>query len=142
MGGWKCLRFGMSGHNQYPDRYSWSAHVEDSGRSDEIHTNCGFPSQDGASEMESLIADAAAVFKLQRLDGNKYLVLSDADHAGYECVIFGGKGYDTNPRRYNWGNGDEYCGAGHWSGMTLKDAILNNKQAVWTLNFLGPSNLL
>jgi len=140
--GWECIRFGMSGHNQYPDRYSWSQHVEHTDRSDAINENCGFPSQDGASEMESLLADGAGVFMLEWLEGKKYLIKSNADKQGYSCMVFGGHGYDTNPRRYNWGNGDEYCGAGHWNGMSLKDAIQDNKQAVWILNYLGPSSLI
>jgi len=127
--GWQCVRFGMEGHNTYPDRYDWS-----NGRSE---PNCGFPSQEGASVEESLIADGQAVFRLVPLGDDKYLIQSNAAHDGYQCVIFGGHGYDTNPRRFNWGNGDEYCGAGHWNGMSLKDAVMDNKQAVWILTRIG-----
>merc|ERR1719199_1564425 len=134
--GWQCLRFGMNGKNQYPDRFSWGERNQE---------QCGFPSQTGASVEESLIADGQAVFKITKLEDKssrdeKFLIGSNAAHEGYQCVMFGGHGYDTNPRRFNWGNGDQYCGAGHWNGMTLKDAILNNKQAVWILNYLGPSS--
>ena len=85
-------------------------------------------------EEETLLANAQAVFRLEKIEGNKFLVKSNADHNGYNCMVFGGHGYDTNPRRMNWGNGDEYCGAGHWNGMSLKDAVLDSKQAVWLLN--------
>jgi len=127
--GWRCMRFGMDGRNQYPDRHNWA--------NGEHHASCGFPSQEGASVEESLIADGEAVFRLVPLRGDKFLVESNAAHDGYQCVIFGGHGYDTNPRRFNWGNGDEYCGAGHWNGLSLLDAVLDNKQAVWTLTRIG-----
>ena len=127
--GWRCLQFGMAGGNQYPDRVDWG------GPDDEF---CGIQAQEGTSEEETLKANAQAVFRLEKIEGNKFLVKSNADHKGYQCLVFGGHGYDTNPRRMNWGNGDEFCGAGHWNGMSLKDAVLDNKQAVWVLNFIAP----
>jgi len=126
--GWKCLRFGMGGKNQYPDRYNWG----------EGSNMCGYQAQDGASVEESLVADGQAVWKLVSLgeDEGSFMIQSNADHDGWKCMVFGGHGYDTNPRRLDWGNGDEYCGVGHWGGLSLKEALLENKQAVWKLNYV------
>ena len=54
----------------------------------------------------------------------------------WECLAFEEQGAATNPSRYNWGNGDSYCGAGNWEGTGKVVGLLNNKQAVFILTYL------
>lgn len=48
------------------------------------------------------------------------------------CLAFQNNGYDTHPSRLNWGDGQAYCG---YTGG--KEALINNRQAVWTFESLG-----
>ena len=59
------------------------------------------------------------------------------DNTLWECVVFEKAGASTNPSRYNWGNGDDFCGVGDWEGLGKEIALLNNKQAVFILTSLG-----
>merc|ERR1711865_60416 len=49
-----------------------------------------------------------------------------------ECLAFADGGSATNPKRYNWGNGDDWCGIHVFDGTATKQAaLLKNKQAVF-----------
>jgi len=78
-----------------------------------------------------------------KLNENKYILQSASKgHKGqdgtpiWECLAFEEQGAATNPSRYNWGNGDTWCGAGDWEGEGKVYGLLNNKQAVFILTFM------
>merc|ERR1712138_127364 len=86
-----------------------------------------------------------AVFKITpvKLNANKYIIQNAAKgntnyegDALWECLAFEKNGAATNPSRYNWGNGDSWCGVGDWEGLGKDVALMNNKQAVFILTFL------
>jgi len=75
-----------------------------------------------------------------KLNDRKFIIQSSAhgvrDQDGqlsFECLAFEKNGAATNPSRYNWGNGDAWCGAGDWEGQGKDIALLNNKQAVFII---------
>jgi hypothetical protein len=109
----ECLIFGGNGQAEHPIRYLWGGGP---------NGYCGFPS------LTELLANQQAVWTLNPLGGNKYVITNASRDGTEECLIFGGNGQETNPRRYVWGGGPNgYCGF-----PSLAD-LLNNKQAVWTL---------
>ncbi len=112
----QCLIFGDNGTAEHPARYNWGPGAY-----------CGFGSK------EALLANRQAVFKLVNVEGNKYIITNDS--AGNDqCVIFGANGAAEYPARYNWAPG-AYCGFGN------KEALLANRQAVWTIDPITPSVL-
>lgn len=56
-----------------------------------------------------------------------YMIRNRSDDSN-KCLIFGGNGQEKYPSRYDWGAGNEFCG---FPGG--KEALLNNKQAVFDL---------
>ena len=113
----QCLIFGANGTAQNPSRYNWSD-----------GPNCGFPDQ------ASLLANGQAVYRLTNLEGNKYMITNNS--AGKDqCLLFGANGQATYPARYNWADG-AYC------GFPGKQALLDNKQAVWEIDAVNglPAN--
>jgi len=143
--GYRCVFFGDKGKDIYPslqncrsysiadkDSCPWSNGAQDM-------PNCGFPSK------TELVDNGQAIFRIVPLKMNedKYLIMSASKGrtgltgtAVWECLAFEEQGAATNPSRYNWGNGDDWCGAGNWEGRGPVVGLLNNKQAVFILTFL------
>jgi hypothetical protein len=42
----------------------------------------------------------------------------------------------NNPKKYNWNHGANFCGFGEKDGMSPKERVMANKQAVWRLEKL------
>mmetsp|Transcript_47739 Transcript_47739/g.121804 ORF Transcript_47739/g.121804 Transcript_47739/m.121804 type:complete len:392 (-) Transcript_47739:218-1393(-) len=120
----RCLIFGGNGNDAYPSRYDWGAGGK----------FCGFPELNGMSSKESLLENKQAVWELENLDGNRFIIKSAV--AG-RCLIFGGNGNDAYPSRYDWGAGGEFCGFPELNGMSSKESLLDNKQAVYHLQLLA-----
>ena len=107
---------------------------------------CGFEVQ-GADPKDALVENGQAVWRVVplKLNENKYLLMSaskgrkEDDNSGnkiWECLAFEDNGAATNPSRYNWGNGGQWCGVGNWEGEGKIVSLLNNKMAVFILTFL------
>ena len=97
------------------------------------------------SEASRRVADGLAVWKITplKLSESKYILQSASkggmDQHGnkvWECLTFEEQGAATNPSRYNWGNGDDWCGVGNWEGQGKAIALMDNKQAVFILTFM------
>lgn len=111
----ECLIFGGNGKEKYPQRYLWEPNKSQF---------CGFKTR------KDLVENKQAIFRLVRLEGNKY-AMRNASSGKDECLIFGGNGKEDSPSRYLWGDGPaEFC------GMKSKADLLTNKQAVFTINVL------
>lgn len=91
------------------------------------------------------MANGQAIWKVTtlKLSEKKFLLQSagrgDTDVGGrlkFECLVFEKQGAATNPSRYNWGNGDTFCGVGDWEGTGKDIALMANKQAVFILTSL------
>lgn len=111
----ECLIFSGNNKEAFPTRYLWGT-----GGS----AFCGFSSK------AELLSNGQAIWKLKALDEQgRYIILhSSIDNTKQQCLIFSGNGNDTNPSRLLWGNGTgDYC------GFPTKEALLANKQAVWTI---------
>lgn len=113
-GGERCLIFGQNGNALYPQRYNWGP-----------GPFCGVPGGKAA-----LIGYAQAVWRVVPLGGTQYMITNSSGSGGERCLIFG-SGTAAHPQRYNWGAGP-YCG---FPGG--KEALLANRQAVWTIEPLN-----
>jgi len=148
--GWECLVFGRRGNELYPSRATcegWDP-LQNNGIDCPYQTGmsyCGFQASGSGSADEALLADRSAVWKVIVLkqQANKFILSSNAANPpeGYQCLAFANNGLDRNPRRYDWGNGGVFCGAGNWGNNVdemegQKMGLLNNKQAVWVLTYL------
>jgi hypothetical protein len=148
--GFRCLRFGNKGKDIYPSLQSCAAYTIDEksdcpwGEGGKGLQYCGY-SQEGADPLTALLNDGTAIWRVTplKLNANKYILQSASKGTStlggqkiWECLAFEEQGAATNPSRYNWGNGDEYCGAGNWEGEGKVVGLLNNKQAVMILTFL------
>merc|ERR1712093_29707 len=151
--GYECLFFGDGGKDIYPslqncqsydiadlDSCPWANGGKDM-------PFCGF-SKEGMDPYTALLLDGTAVWRITPLKMNedKYILQSaskgrknQAGESIWECLAFEEQGAATNPSRYNWGNGDQWCGAGNWEGQGKVVGLLNNKQAVMILTFLQAS---
>merc|ERR1711865_1135598 len=80
------------------------------------------------------------LFKVEsiKMSEKKYIIQSKSQdgEGSYECVSFDNEGAATNPSRYSWGNGDDFCGVGDWEGYGKEMALLSNKQAIFILTSL------
>jgi len=145
----KCLFFGDGGKDLYPSLQSCHSYALDNklacgwnkGNADSEF--CGFDTE-GMGEKEALMQNGQAVWRISplKLNEKKYILQSASkgkinaqNEKIWECLTFEEQGAATNPSRYNWGNGDTWCGAGDWGGLGKQYALLNNKQAVFILNF-------
>jgi len=148
--GFRCLFFGDDGKDIYPSLQN--CHSYDLANKEECPwanggkglDNCGF-AQEGMDPRDALIDNNQAIWRLAplKLNENKYILQSaskgNKNQDGgriWECLAFEEQGAATNPSRYNWGNGDSWCGAGDWEGEGKVYGLLNNKQAVFILTFL------
>jgi carbonic anhydrase len=111
----ECLIFGRNNTDQFPSRFLWGAPP---------NSFCGFPSK------EELLRNKQAIWKLRALDRNRHYIIlhSSRDNTRDECLIFNGNGNATNPSRFLWGPG-----TGEFCGFPSREALLQNKQAVWTI---------
>ena len=64
-----------------------------------------------------------------------YMLTSEADGSD-KCLVFSAEGSNQYPERYDWGNSPDYCGIPTINGMTGKEALLKNRQAVFRLTRL------
>jgi len=87
---------------------------------------CGWP------DKKQLLDNKQAVWKIQHIEEDKYIIRSGFDD---RCLIFGGNGRQKFPERHMWplSNHKELCG---WPD---KKQLLDNKQAVWSLQSLAPA---
>jgi len=177
-GVWECLMFANYGHilggALYPSQQNCEDEDDACPWGNAGNELCGFEAADGEDQLEALIQNKQAVWKIVPLD----LVHHDEDrHGGLlasyfllendsrrderfemsmqgqtghdltdegktvdrkdECLVFADGGSATNPKRYNWGNGDEWCGIRVFDATSTKqEALLENKQAVFGLHLL------
>merc|ERR1719473_2163856 len=148
--GYRCLFFGDDGKDVYPSLQN--CHSYDIAEKGSCPWNngakgmdhCGY-SEEGMDPIDALLQNGQAIWRVTplKLNENKYILQSaskgrttlDGDKI-WECLAFEEQGAATNPSRYNWGNGDEWCGAGDWEGEGKVYALLSNKQAVMILTYL------
>jgi len=147
----RCMYFGSEGEDIYPTLQS-CVDFEDAGKCPwgNGQPNPTFDSKlcdfqtptnsDQETEVKlGLIANGQAVFNVQavKVVEKKYIIQANArDGDGWDCLAFEDSGAATNPSRYNWGNGEDWCGVGDWDGYGKEMALLNNKQAVFILTKL------
>merc|ERR1711988_450496 len=148
--GYRCLFFGDKGKDIYPSLQNChSFDIADQGNCPWNNgakglDYCGF-AKDGMEPLDALLQNGQAIWRLTplKLNEDKYIMQSASkgkqDQDGspiWECLAFEEQGAATNPSRYNWGNGDSWCGAGDWGGLGKEYALMNNKQAVFILTFM------
>jgi len=148
--GYQCLFFGNDGKDIYPSLQSCNSYsLEEKENCPWGNYKLGLPfcgfTAAGMDPKAALMDDGTAVWRLTplKLNANKYILQSaskkrvniDGDKI-WECLAFEEQGAATNPSRYNWGNGDTFCGAGDWGGLGKEYALMNNKQAVFILSFM------
>jgi len=148
--GYKCLFFGDEGKDIYPSLQSCHSYsLQEKENCPWVNGGKGIPfcgfTQDGMDPRDALMDNGQAVWRITplKLNANKYILQSaskgketlEGDKI-WECLVFEEQGAATNPSRYNWGNGDTWCGAGDWGGLGKAYALLNNKQAVFILTFM------
>jgi hypothetical protein len=139
-----CLFFGDHGKDVYPslqhckDYEKGKACPWKKGGTD-YQSYCGY-TVPGATRRQGLLKNMQAVWKIStiKLNSRKFIIQSAANRnptgvRKYECLIFDKQGAATNPSRYNWGNGNSFCGVGNWGGHAKDMALLNNKQAIFIL---------
>lgn len=135
----RCLYFGNGGQDVYPSLQSCIDYEGNcpwgSGTTSPSLTNyCDFQT-DSEDIRTALIENGQAVFQIKsvKMVEKKYIIQSKSrtDKSTWECLAFEDQGAATNPSRYSWGNGDEWCGVGDWDGYGKEMALLNNKQAVF-----------
>jgi len=143
----RCMYFGGLGRDVYPSLQSCVDYVDEGdcpwGKGKDAGL-CDFQSVSDenytpAEKKENLIANGNAVFKVQavKMSEQKYIIQAKArDGSGWDCIVFDNEGAATNPSRYNWGNGETFCGVGDWEGYGKEMSLLNNKQAVFILTGL------
>mmetsp|Transcript_19504 Transcript_19504/g.34794 ORF Transcript_19504/g.34794 Transcript_19504/m.34794 type:complete len:230 (-) Transcript_19504:198-887(-) len=119
----ECLLFSGRGNDVYPKKYNWNHGAN----------FCGFGEKDGMSPKERVVANKQAVWRLEQLEGDMYTIKSTLDE---ECLIFGANGNNVYPSRHLWGHGGKYCGFPEQNGMSSKESLLANKQAVWQIENL------
>jgi len=159
--GWKCLLFEnygrMTGGAIYPSLQTCEDEDSDCPWDNAGNKLCGFEPPEGEDQLEALIANGQAVWKLVPLDpvhhdddrhgdvlADNFLFENysrrkrDDDSQTDECLAFTDGGAATNPERYNWGNGDAWCGIRVFdANSTPQEALLANKQAVFGLHLLS-----
>jgi len=144
----KCLFFGDFGKDIYPSLQHCKDYEHEADcpwlNSRGGQPYCGFQ-KDGISKRDGLMKTSEghqAVWKVAtvKLNEAKFMVQSsgsgETDVAGnlkFECLVFEKQGASTNPSRYNWGNGDSFCGVGNWEDQGKDIALLGNKQAIFIL---------
>jgi hypothetical protein len=152
--GYRCLFFANGGKDLYPSLQSCDADADIGptgcpwGNVDDKVPYCGF-SMEGMDALTALLDNGQAVWRITplKLSENKFLLQSASKgredrisgEKVWECLAFEEQGAATNPSRYNWGNGDSWCGAGDWNGRGKENALMTNKQAVFILTFLSTS---
>jgi len=146
----RCLFFGDEGKDIYPSLQNCNSY--DIAEQGDCPWNngakgldfCGFAKQ-GMDPLKALLDNNQAIWRITplKMNENKYILQSASkgkeNQEGekiWECLAFEEQGAATNPSRYNWGNGDSWCGAGDWEGEGKVYGLLNNKQAVFILTFL------
>jgi len=143
---WHCLFFGNDGLDMYPSLQTCTGwDINDMANcpwNNPGKSFCGF-----STEPDSLRENGQAVWKISpvKLVESKFIIQNHAKQLRssiegdslWECLAFEKQGAATNPSRYNWGNGDDWCGAGDWEGLGSEIALLNNKQAVFILTYLN-----
>jgi len=141
-GEWSCLFFGNSGNDIYPSLQSCTGwDITDTANcpwNNVGKSYCGY-----STEPDTLRENGQAVWKITpvKLAESKFIIQNQAKQIKttvdgeslWECLAFEKQGAATNPSRYNWGNGDDWCGAGDWEGLGSEVALLNNKQAVFII---------
>merc|ERR1719267_423065 len=148
--GYQCLFFGDDGKDIYPSLQNCDSYpMEEKENCPWDNYKLGLPfcgfTANGMNPREALLDNGDAVWRLTplKLNANKYILQSaskkrvtiEGDKI-WECLAFEEQGAATNPSRYNWGNGDTYCGAGDWEGLGKAYALMNNEQAVFILTFM------
>jgi len=144
----KCLFFGDFGDDIYPSLQ----HCKDYENINDCpwlndragQPYCGFQ-KDGLSRRAGVMRTKEghqAIWKVKtiKLNENKFLIQSGGEgktdvsgNLAFECLVFEKQGASTNPSRYNWGNGDQFCGVGDWEDQGKDIALLGNKQAIFIL---------
>jgi len=134
---WKCLFFGDNGNDMYPSLQNCKDGEADCPWDRPGKPFCGFV------DRASLINNRQAVWKITPIKFiEKKFIVQNRKRAGknggaaWNCLVFEKNGAATNPSRYNWGNGDQYCGAGDWEGLGHKVALMTNKQAIFIITAL------
>jgi hypothetical protein len=145
----RCLYFGNGGKDVYPSLQSCIDYQSDCpwGYAPPSLTQgslCDFqvadPDASREDIKEALIQNGQAIFQIKavKLVEKKYIIQARARSNGnWECLAFEDQGAATNPSRYNWGNGEDWCGVGDWDGYGKEMALLNNKQAVFIFTQLS-----
>jgi len=145
----RCLYFGNKGQDVYPSLQSCIDYEDDcpwgyGATSISQGILCDFKLADSLASRndikEALIANGQAIFQIKavKMTEKKYIIQSRSRTDGsWECLAFEDQGAATNPSRYNWGNGEDWCGVGDWDGYGKEMALLNNKQAVFIFTELS-----
>jgi len=148
--GYQCLFFGNDGKDIYPSLQNCHSYPLDQKSSCPWAYSgedfCGFK-KEGEEAEQALFENGQAIWRITplKLNANKYILQTaskgltagpNGDLKLWECLAFEEQGAATNPSRYNWGNGDAWCGAGDWEGLGPAYGLMNNKQAVFILTFL------
>jgi len=146
----KCMYFGSMGKDIYPTLQScvdytseatcpWGGNADSlCGFGDSTDTAGGSAEQRLAVRKQELIDNRQAVFRVEsiKMSEKKYIIqgMAQGTKEGFECIVFDNEGAATNPSRYNWGNGDAFCGVGDWEGFGKEMALISNKQAIFILS--------
>merc|ERR1711959_319802 len=133
-----CLFFGDHGKDLYPSLQHCKDY-ENEAECPWINARAGQPlcgfEVDGTDRRTALLENRQAIWKVTTLQLNerKFLLQSAASGAtnpngvpSYDCLVFEQQGAATHPTRYNWGNGDDFCGAGDWEGKGKDIALMAN----------------
>jgi len=150
--GMQCLFFGDGGKDIYPSLQNCDSYAL--GQKENCpwdmggqgYDFCGYTKAGMEQDpVRALVQNGQAIWKVTplKLNEGKFLLQSasagkttDITNKVWECLTFEQQGAATNPTRYNWGDGDDWCGAGDWEGQGEVYALLNNKQAVFILTYL------
>jgi hypothetical protein len=139
----RCMYFGSLGSDVYPTLTSCVDYEDALSCPWGTGEFCGYNPRGQAGGAKSsalmrkknLIRDGTAVFKIKpvKMSEGKYIIMAmnRAKTDFHSCIAFEEQGAATHPSRYNWGNGDDWCGVGDWEGYGKEMALLNNKQAVF-----------
>jgi Notch-like protein len=135
---WKCLFFGDKGMDMYPSLQNCKDGETDCPWNRFGKPNCGFV------DRASLIRNRQAIWKVSpiKFTERKYIVQNRKPETvngaeAWDCLVFEHNGAATNPSRYNWGNGGDFCGVGDWEGLGKHVALMTNKQAIFILSSLA-----
>jgi hypothetical protein len=80
------------------------------------------------SSKELLLANKQAVWQIENLEDDKFVIKSALDG---KCLVFGGDGNNKYPSRFECGDGGEIC------GKPSKEAILAEKRVVFEMELMS-----